>query len=255
VTDLSFDAGTIAGILFAVSRVAGLVVGAPQIAKRLPIVGRTALALGIGWFLAVPVGEASLTVAGLFTGAVVNLAVGVVLGFISTLIFQVFRVAGGIIDLASGLAISSVFDPSTGASVTVFERLFDLVALLLFFVMGGPRLLVAGLAGTLAVVPLDGTIAIRANLADVALESLGRFFLAGLEVAMPALAALFLAEVVLGVAARMLPEANIFLLGLPLKLLIALGAVSIVLLSFPTISASLLIEMQRLMLTVTGSLA
>ena len=253
--DLAFDAEVVAGLLFAVSRVAGLVVGAPQLARRIPAVGKTALALAVGWFLATPVTESSLTLGGMVSGIVMNLVVGIVLGFISMLIFQVFSTAGGIIDLSSGLAISAIFDPATGTRVTVFERFFDLTALTLFFILGGPRLLIAGLAATIDAVPLDGSIALKANLAEVAVKSLSRFFLAGLEIAMPALASLFLAEIVLGVAARMLPEANIFLLGLPLKLMIALAAVGVVILSFPIISGSLLVEMQRLMLIVTGSLA
>ncbi len=252
--DLNFDAGAVAGLLFAITRVSGLVIGAPQIARRVPLVGRTALTMSIGWFLAVPVDESSLTLPGLFSGIFVNLVIGLVLGFIATLIFQVFSTAGGIIDITSGLGISALFDPASGTQVTVFERFFDLTALTLFFILGGPRLLVAGLAGTLRAVPLDGSINLQANLADLVVESLGRFFLAGLEVAMPALAALFLSEVVLGVAARMLPEANIFLLGLPMKLGVVLVAVSVVLLSFPTVSRAGLVEMQRLMITVTGSL-
>jgi len=254
VTDLSFDAGTVAGLLFAVTRVSGLVLGAPQLARRVPAVGRTALALSVGWFLSYPVDEASLTTAGLVSGVVVNIVVGLVLGFIATLIFQVFSTAGGVIDITSGLGISAVFDPNSGVQVTIFERFFDLVAVTLFFVLGGPRLMVAGLAGTLRVVPLDGSIQLKSNLADLAVESLGRFFLAGLEIAMPALAALFLAEVVLGVAARMLPEANIFLLGLPLKLGIVLVAVVVVLLSFPAVTRAGMTEMQQLMIAVTGSL-
>ena len=251
--DISLDAGAVAGLLFAVLRVAGLVLGAPQLARRLPVVGRTAMAISVGWFLSTPVPEESLTLAGMFSGVLVNLTVGVVLGFVATLIFQVFSTAGGVIDIMSGLGLSAVFDPAAGTQVTVFERFFDLLALTIFFVLGGPRLLVAGISGTLAVVPLDGSIRLNDNLADLVVSSLGRFFLAGLEIAMPALAALFLAEIVLGVAARMLPEANIFLLGLPLKLGIVLLAVVVVLLSFPAVTRSGLIEMQELMIAITGS--
>ncbi len=253
-TDLSFDAGMVAGLLFAITRVAGLVMGAPQLARRVPMVGRTALGLSVGWFLATPVSESSLTLGAMFAGILMNFAVGIVLGFITTLIFQVFSTAGGAIDISSGLGISAVFDPQSGTQITVFERFFDLVAMTLFFIMGGPRLLVAGLAGTVEAVPLDGSISLQANLADVAVDALSRFFLAGLEIAMPALAALFLAEMVLGVAARMLPEANIFLLGLPVKLGVVFVAVGVVLLSFPSVLRGGLMEMQDLMITVTGSL-
>jgi flagellar biosynthetic protein FliR len=47
------------------------------------------------------------------------------------------------------------------------------------------------------------------------------------------LAALFLGEVVLGLAARLAPQANVFILGLPAKLLITMTIVGATLLFFP----------------------
>ena len=45
--------------------------------------------------------------------------------------------------------------------------------------------------------------------------------------------ALFAAEVVLGIAARFAPQANVFLVGLPLKIITALSTVWLVVLLFP----------------------
>ena len=57
--------------------------------------------------------------------------------------------------------------------------------------------------------------------------------IAAFELALPALAALFAAEVVLGIAARFAPQANVFLVGLPLKIITALGTVWLVVLLVP----------------------
>ncbi len=47
------------------------------------------------------------------------------------------------------------------------------------------------------------------------------------------LAALFLAEIVLGLASRLAPQANVLLIGLPAKLLVAFSVLSVTLLLFP----------------------
>jgi flagellar biosynthetic protein FliR len=62
---------------------------------------------------------------------------------------------------------------------------------------------------------------------------MGRMLIGAVEMAMPALAALFIAEIVLGIAARFAPQSNVFLIGLPVKLFAALASVSAVLLLVP----------------------
>jgi len=57
--------------------------------------------------------------------------------------------------------------------------------------------------------------------------------IAAVELAMPALAALFVVEVLLGIASRFAPQANAFLIGLPAKVVTAFASVSAVLLLVP----------------------
>lgn len=253
-TELTVDAESIAGILLATTRVAGLILGAPQFARRIPASGRVALATAVGLFLAVPIPPSAMDLASLFSAVVVNLVVGLLIGFASTLILQMFIIAGSMLDLSSGLALSSVFDPLTGRPSTAFERMFDLTAMVMFFILGGPHLLVAGLAGSVATVPLAELPRIDSSVADAIVETTGRFFLAGIEIAAPAMAALFLTEIVFGIAARMLPEANIFLLGLPARVLVALVGAGVVLLTFPTYVSGGIDEMERMLEAIIRSL-
>ncbi|MCB0990054.1 MAG: flagellar biosynthetic protein FliR [Acidimicrobiales bacterium] len=253
-TELTVDAESIAGILMAITRVAGVLLGAPQFSRRLPTTGRVALATAVGLFLAVPLPVEAMTLARMISAIVVNLVVGLLLGFASTLILQMFIVAGGLLDLSSGLALSSIFDPLTGRPSTVFERMFDLTAVTMFFILGGPHLLVAGIAGSVAAVPLAEAPQIDSSVADAVVEMVGRFFVAGLEIAMPAMAALFLTEIVFGIAARMMPEANLFLLGLPARVLVAIVGAGVVLLTFPTYVSGGIDEMERMLVGLINSL-
>ena len=127
-----------------------------------------------------------------------------------------------------------MFDPSTGSNATVFSRFFDITAVTVFMVLGGHHLLVLGMTTSVEAVPLDGSIQVDPNLADITVNLVGRLMIAGVEIAMPALAALFMTELVLGIAARMMPQANVFLVGLPAKLLLAIAVSGLVLAAFPT---------------------
>jgi flagellar biosynthetic protein FliR len=57
--------------------------------------------------------------------------------------------------------------------------------------------------------------------------------LAAIELVAPALAALVLAEIALGLTARFVPQVNVFLLGLPGKLLITFAVLGAVIALFP----------------------
>ena len=140
---------------------------------------------------------------------------------------------GGLIDDTSGLRAGALLDPLTGTQATVFSRSFQMTALALFLVIGGDRLVVRGLATAFIAVPVGGTPHLVGGFADASVTLIGRMMIAALELAMPAVAALFAAEVVLGIATRFAPRANVFLIGLPVKILTAMTTVWLVLALVP----------------------
>jgi len=230
--EIAIDAGWAAGLLLGMIRVAAFVVVSPLLAHAMPALGRLVLTLALGLFLAAPVpGSTDLDV--LVVAGVVNAVVGGVLGYLTGLIFHLFPVAGSLIDTMSGLSVAAIFDPSQGEQAAVFNRLFQMTALVIFFAIGGLRLVVEGLALSVEAIPLDGVVDPQAALPRLALELVGKLMVAGLELALPVVAALFLAELVLGLAARLAPQANVFLLGLPTKIFLALTLVSVSLLLYP----------------------
>ncbi|MBW3551757.1 MAG: flagellar biosynthetic protein FliR, partial [Proteobacteria bacterium] len=83
-------------------------------------------------------------------------------------------------------------------------------------------------------VPLGGAARFDAGaLAGAATSMTSKLMVAGLEVAMPVLAVMLLTELVLGLAARFAPTANVFLLGLPAKAYIAIVTASMSIALFP----------------------
>ena len=230
--DLSIDAQYAMGLVLALARVTGFVVASPVTGKAIPFMGRMAFTMAIGFFLTEPVAEPS-SIFVLVGWAVVNAVIGVVLGFLTGVVFHLFAVAGSMIDLSSGLALATVYDPSQGEPAAVFNRMFNVVALTLFVLLGGLHLLVGGLAISVEAIPLDGQITMQGGLVDLTLMLISRMMVAAIEVALPVLAALFLAEIVLGLAGRFAPQANVLLLGLPAKLLLTFSLLTVSFLLFP----------------------
>lgn len=230
--NISIDAGWAAGLLLSSVRIAAFVIASPIFNRLVPPLGRAAFVIALGTFFATPItGEFGLPL--LLSAAVINAVVGLVIGFITGLIFHLFAVGGSLLDDSSGLRAASIIDPITGSNNAVFSRMFSLIALVLFVAVGGDRLMVKGLGETFAAIPIDGQVNLASGLADAAVAMTGRMLIASVELVMPALAALFATEVVLGIAARFAPQANVFLVGLPLKVITALVTVTFVVLLLP----------------------
>lgn len=236
--ELALDAHWAAGLLLAMIRVAAFVVATPLLPRSIPVVGRAGVVIVLGFALSSPVPDTGL--AALLAAATVNAFIGFVLGFLTGVVLHLFTVAGDALDVTSGLSVAAVFDPLTGDRGAVLGRLLPLAAVTIFLAMGGLGALVQGLGASVAVIPLDGAIRFDAGLIEVATRVTGRILVAGVELALPAVAALFLSEVVLGLASRFAPQANVLMLGLPLKIVVLLTTVPLVLLLFPEAMAGMM---------------
>ncbi|MCP3977312.1 MAG: flagellar biosynthetic protein FliR [bacterium] len=230
--DLLIDAGWVTGMLLASIRIAAFVAASPIFGAAIPATGRIALVLVLGYTFADPV-TVELTFGFLIVTAFTNAIVGFLLGYLTGVIFTLFTVAGGLIDFTSSLSAAQVFDPLTRSQNPIFGRFFNLSALALFFVLGGDRLLVAGMQTSFDAVGVTGELAVSSGLVDLGVTLLSRMMIAAVELAMPAMAALFVVEVLLGIASRFAPQANVFLIGIPAKIVTALASVTAVLLLVP----------------------
>ena len=230
--DITIEAAWVGGMLLALVRVTAFIMSSPIYAKAMPVLGRMAMAIVLGFFFAEPVAIVN-DVGALLAAVVMNLVLGVALGFLTGLIFNVFTIAGGLVDFTSTLSSASIFDPNLGYQGAVFQRLFSVGAVALFFAIGGDRLIVQGIGTSFLAVGPAGTLNISTGLGQFAVDLVGRMMVAAVELAMPAIATLFVVELVLGLAARFAPQANIFLIGLPTKILAALSSVGAVALLMP----------------------
>lgn len=241
--DLTLDANWAIGYLLAMTRVAAFVVASPFLPKTIPMVGRVGFTVVVGLALTTAVPDPGLM--GLVANATVNVAIGLVLGFLTGLMFHLFTVAGDFMDTTSALGVAAVFDPLTGGRSAPMGRLFPLAALALFLVVGGLGAVVRGLAASVDVIALDGSIRAHQDMITLAIDLTSRMLVAGVELALPVVAALFLTEVVLGMAARFAPQANVLMLGLPIKILVLLVTVGMAVLLFPEAMTGVLDVVER----------
>lgn len=234
------DPQALVGYLLAMTRgVAWLLVtppfGSRMIPARVKVGVAAAVALAAGG--QAELGAVPLETGPLVTAVLTQVAVGVTLGFVGMLLFAAAQAAGALIDLFGGFSLAQVFDPQSDVQTSVFGRFYNLIATTLLFVTGGHLLLVRGFLRSFDAVPAGGPRA--GPLAELLTRDVGILLVAAIEIAAPLLAALFLADVALGLLSRAAPEMHVFVLGLPLKILLTLLLAGIAVPLLPGAVASL----------------
>lgn len=194
----------------------------------------TALALTIVFLpLAKPPAELPDGVFGLGLVAGREALVGLAIGFVVNMIFSAIETAGHIVDVNAGFALATVVDPVNGQNSALAARMHSLLAGLLFFATNSHHLLLKGLADSFNIAPV-GQIAMTTAVAGGIFELFSMLFMVAVRIAAPVIAAVFLADLALAIAARVVPQMNVLIVGFPLKLGVGIAGMIVAL---PVIAA------------------
>ncbi|MEU8237155.1 flagellar biosynthetic protein FliR [Actinoplanes missouriensis] len=159
----------------------------------------------------------SLDTQDLIFSAALQFFVGATLGFITLMLFAALQAAGDLLDLFGGLTLASAYDPLSLSQSSIFGRFYNLVAVTLLFASDGHQLILRGFLQSFRTMPLDTGFSTETS-TQLLVRGVGEMFLAGLQIAGPLIAVLFLADVALGLLNRVAPALNAFQLGFPVKI-------------------------------------
>src|SRR6056297_1687273 len=148
-----------------------------------------------------------------------ELSVGVFMGFVIYIFFSAIQLAGQFIDLRMGFRIGNVVDPLSGASSPIIGQFLNIFTVLVFFSINGHLIVIRSLNRSFDIIPL-GQINITSSLWQFLFRRAADLFLMGFKIALPIMGTLFIVDVLLGFLARSVPQMNIFIVGLPLKIFI-----------------------------------
>ncbi|MCK5129285.1 MAG: flagellar biosynthetic protein FliR [Clostridiales bacterium] len=148
-----------------------------------------------------------------------ELLYGVVLGYVTTVFFSLTQTAGHVIDMMMGFGMVNVFDVQSRIKVPMTGNFLYIILIITFFVSNAHLQLIFILNATFSQVPV-GAVMLSPRLGYAALEVFVLAFAIALNVAVPLIASGLLGEVVMGIIVRMVPQINIFVLGLPLKVIL-----------------------------------
>jgi flagellar biosynthetic protein FliR len=150
-----------------------------------------------------------------------EMLVGILAGWVFSLVFQVTELAGAVIDMQAGYSMVELFDPTTGESTHLFGQFLGIAATVAFLAGGGHAHLVAALADSFRAVPLGQARFDAAKILPHAISLTGNAVLLGFQMAGPVLMALLMVCLLMAVVSRIMPSANTWVLAMPLQIMTA----------------------------------
>ncbi|MBR0079750.1 MAG: flagellar biosynthetic protein FliR [Synergistaceae bacterium] len=157
-----------------------------------------------------------------------ELLIGIALGFIAALPLFALRVAGEQTGSVIGFSMAQIMDPTTQQETSILGQLHFLTAMWFYFRWNGHLLMIQALIESLKLVP-PGQISLFPT-GDLALGTwLQNLFILGMRIVIPFYCALVLSDVGLGFLARTVPQMNIFVVGLPVKVMLGFMVLAAVL--------------------------
>src|SRR4029077_13157242 len=154
--------------------------------------------------------------AGLLTAAL-ELLIGVAIGMVEQVTFEALVFAGQSISLTMGLGFATLVDPQRGAQVLVLGQLFMVFGTLTYLAINGHLMLLGALVQSFHTLPI-GTPVRHNFLCSLVLWG-AHVFDTRLLIALPAVIALVIVNLALGVVTRAAPQLNLFGIGFTITLM------------------------------------
>jgi flagellar biosynthesis protein FliR len=148
--------------------------------------------------------------------------IGLGFGFLVSMVFALFQIAGQLFSLQIGFGISQYFDPLQETQASIIGQYLSLFALLVFFIIGGPELLIGGVYESYFNFPIMEANEVPTYLAGGIITLFSDVFEVAVRIAFPVISSVFMITLSLGILARFAPQLNIFILGFPIYIYVGL---------------------------------
>ncbi|MCL2016138.1 MAG: flagellar biosynthetic protein FliR [Defluviitaleaceae bacterium] len=149
--------------------------------------------------------------------------VGLAMGYVLFLVFNLIFFSGQLIDFQIGLMMVNVMDPMTQVQVPVTGNLFYFSMIALLVVTGGLNGFLLTFFYSYTILPIGTAFVVgNAPLAWYLIILITESTFLAIRIALPVVGTMLIVDASLGIMVKTVPQMNIFVVGLPLKLFLGL---------------------------------
>ncbi|MFC5532469.1 flagellar biosynthetic protein FliR [Cohnella yongneupensis] len=163
---------------------------------------------------------------------------GLIIGYVTYLFFTIVQISGSLMDMQMGFGIANIVDPISGVSAPIIGNFKYMLMTLVFFSINGHHYLLKAIMSSYEWLPLDNKlfkVYYGGNITEFLTRTFADTFMLALQISAPIVVAMFLTDFGLALLTRSAPQYNVFVIGVPIKILVGLAMLILLLPGFGTL--------------------
>jgi len=211
---------------FILVRVASLLFVIPFFESRnVPVLVKVGLAMSVAWLLLPMVRSQppalNTSSINFVLGIASEIAIGLIIGLMLQLLFVGIQLAGQTAGFQMGFAIANVVDPASSMQIPILSQFLNLFAMMIFLSLDMHYYFIKALVDGFEIIPFWGA-QFDGDIFRLLSLTVSNSFVIAIKIGAPVMVALLLTSVALGLIARTVPQMQIFIVAMPVKIIIGL---------------------------------
>ena len=208
--------------------------------RNLPLTARISLSLGMAILAftsnAIELPPYQFTLIGFGFLIIQEFLIGLVIGFSVMMFFSLFHFVGQLVDFKMGFAMVNVNDPLSQQQLPITGSFYYLIVSVFFVWSGALHAVIEAFFASFELLSIgEAHILGNAALTFFIFEIIIEYFVFGVRVALPVVGTIMIVDFILGILVKAVPQMNVFVVGLPIKVFLGL---IIIYLTLPLLQAA-----------------
>lgn len=175
---------------------------------------------------------------------------GLLIGFAANICNSIIVFSGKVIDMEIGLAMASMYDPTTKSQSGLTGVMYNYFIMMLLIVTNMHHYILRALLDTFQIIPINGAVFDWSHLMTSMTTYMTDLMVIGFRIVLPVFACSMILSCILGIMAKVAPQMNMFAVGMQIKVLIGLGIMFLTIVLLPDISSFIFTEMKRMIVSM-----
>jgi flagellar biosynthetic protein FliR len=218
-----FNETAVVGFILLFFRFTALFIAVPIFShQNIPMNIKAAMAFffTIVFYSSMPPLEIAINPATVILAILSEFMLGLVVGIILQLTYNVITFAGGIISYMMGFSMASAIDPQSGVSMPIVSQFLSMMGMMVLLELNLHHWVLLFVDTSLKKIPLGGFI-MSENIFHYVISAASNMFLVGFMIAFPIIALSWLADVIFGMLMKTMPQFNLLVIGFPIKIMVS----------------------------------
>jgi len=222
-----FTDARVIGFILLFFRFAGLFIAVPIFShQNIPINIKASFALffTIVFYPSMPALDIPISIASIIMAILSEFLLSLVVGLVLQLAYHIITFAGGQISFMMGFSMATAIDPQNGVSMPIVSQFLSLLTLMLLFSLNMHHWILLFVNESLTAIPL-GSFVMQEKLFGYMMHAATQIFVVGFMIAFPIVALSWMVDIIFGMLMKTMPQFNLLVIGMPIKIGVGLAVI------------------------------